>query len=256
MKRIRVIPVLQVQNGGLVKTIKFKKPQYIGDPVNAVKIFNEKEVDELVLLDIEATKLNKEPNFYLIEEVASECFMPLAYGGGIKNIKQVKKIIGLGVEKVILNTAAYTNPKLINEIAEIYGSQCAVVAIDVKKNIFGNYQACIYSGKKKIKEAVIDYAKRLERLGAGEIILSSIDRDGTFRGYDFELIKKVSQEVQIPLVANGGAFDTDNFYKAVVSGASAGSAGSMFVFKSENRGVLINYPSQKELEKSVFEKLS
>ena len=257
MKRIRVIPVLLLQNGGLVKTTKFKKPNYIGDPINAVKIFNEKEVDELVFLDIEATKLGKKPDYSKIEEIASECFMPLGYGGGIKNIEQVKRIIGIGVEKVILNSSAVTNPHLIGEIAKIYGNQCAVVAVDVRKDIFGKYVCYTASGKNKVKQKLIDFVKFIENEGAGEIILTSIDKEGTFKGYDIDLIKKVSESVNIPVVANGGASKIEDFTNAIQNGgASAVAAGSLFVYKSNNRGVLINYPSQKELKEKVFKKIS
>ncbi len=257
MKRIRVIPVLLLQNGGLVKTIKFKKPNYIGDPINAVKIFNEKEVDELVFLDIEATKLGKEPDYNTIEEIASECFMPLGYGGGVRNIEQVKRIIGIGVEKVILNSSAVINPHLIGEIAKIYGNQCAVVSVDVKKDMFGKYVCYTNSGKNKVKQKLVDFVKILENKGAGEIILTSIDREGTFDGYDINLIKKVSEAVNIPVVANGGTSKIEDFSAAVlIGGASAVAAGSLFVYKSKNRGVLINYPSQDELKEKLFEKLS
>ena len=256
MKRIRVIPILLLQNRGLVKTIKFKKPNYIGDPINAVKIFNEKEVDELAFLDIEATKLQKEPNYKIIEEIASECFMPLAYGGGIMNIEQVKKIFNIGVEKIIINTSAYKTPQLITEAAKIYGNQSIAASIDVKKDIFGKYKCFINSGKTKIKQNIFDYVKMLEQLGAGELILTSIDKEGTFSGYDTYLIEKISELVSIPIVANGGASNINDFAKAINCGASAVAAGSVFVYKSENRGVLINYPSQKELKEKLFSKIS
>ena len=257
MKRIRVIPVLLLQNGGLVKTIKFKKPNYIGDPINAVKIFNEKEVDELVFLDIDATKLNKEPNYKIIEEIASECFMPLSYGGGINNIEQIKKIFKIGVEKVIINSSIPKSPELISEAAKIYGNQSIVASVDVKKTTFGNYSCYSHNGKRKIKRKLVGYVKHIETGGAGEIILTSIDREGTFSGYDIDLIKKVSEAVNIPVVANGGASKIEDFANAAVTGgASAVSAGSFFVYKSKNKGVLINYPAQKELKEKVFEKLS
>ncbi|MCF6365351.1 MAG: AglZ/HisF2 family acetamidino modification protein [Bacteroidales bacterium] len=257
MKRIRVIPVLLLQNGGLVKTVKFKKPNYIGDPINAVKIFNEKEVDELIFLDIEATKLGKEPDYNKIDEIASECFMPLGYGGGIRNLEQVKRIIGIGVEKVILNSSAVSNPKLIGEIAKIYGNQCSVVSIDVKKDMFGKHICYTTSGKNKVKQKIIDFVKFAENEGAGEIIITSIDREGTFKGYDIDLIKKVSENVNIPVVANGGASKVEDFTDAILNGgASAVSAGSLFVYKSANRGVLINYPSPQELKELVFKKIS
>jgi cyclase len=257
MKRIRVIPVLQLKGEGLYKTVKFRSPRYIGDPINAVKIFNEKEVDELAFIDIEATITNKEPNYNKIEEIASECFMPLAYGGGIKNIEQAKKIFSIGIEKIIINTAAYTNTKLIEQIAKIYGNQSVVVAIDVKKDFFGKKRPFIKSASEKIKTEVHKWAKTLENAGSGEIILTSVDHDGTFKGYDIDLIKKVSETVSIPVVANGGASKIEDFKMAIIDGgASAVAAGSLFVYKSQNRGILINYPSQKELKEKIFEKLS
>jgi len=256
MKRIRIIPVLLLQNEGLVKTIKFKKPNYIGDPINAVKLFNDKEVDELVFLDISATKLYKEPNYSKIEEIASECFMPLAYGGGIKNIEQIKKIFSIGIEKVIINSAILSNKNLIAEAAKIYGSQSIVASVDVKKGLLGKYNCYSHAGKIKIKQNLIDYVRNIENQGAGEIILTSINQEGTLEGYNIELIKIVSENVNIPVVANGGASEIDDFTKAIIDGgASAVAAGSIFVYKSKNRGVLINYPSQNELKENFFKKL-
>ncbi|MBN2663711.1 MAG: imidazole glycerol phosphate synthase subunit HisF [Bacteroidales bacterium] len=256
MKRIRVIPILLLQNNGLVKTVRFKKTTYIGDPINAVKIFNEKEVDELAFIDIEATVKNKEPDYNKIEEIASECFMPLAYGGGIKNLEQVKRIFAIGVEKVIINSAIILNRNLISEGAKIYGNQSIVVSVDVKKDFFGKYNCYFNSGKNKIKTDFITFVKEIEQLGAGEIVLTSIDREGTFKGYDLELIKQVTKNVNIPVIANGGASCVEDFEKAVnIGGASAVSAGSLFVYKSENRGVLINYPSQNELKEKLFSKI-
>lgn len=256
MKRIRVIPILLLKNGGLVKTVKFKKPNYIGDPINAMKIFNDKEVDELAFIDIEATKLNKEPDYIKIEEIASECFMPLAYGGGIKTLEQIKKIFSIGVEKVIINSSLVTNQSLITEAAKIYGNQSVAASVDIKKGTFGKYACYSHSGKIKIKNKLIDYVKQIENIGAGEILLTSIDKEGTFSGYDLELIKIVSDNVNIPVVANGGASEMSDFKLAVENGASAVAAGSMFVYKSQNRGVLINYPSQKELKTEFFNKIS
>jgi len=256
MKRVRVIPVLLLQNNGLVKTVKFKKPNYIGDPINAVKIFNEKEVDELVFLDIDATKLNIEPDYNKIEEIASECFMPLAYGGGIKTIDQIKRIFNIGVEKMILNSILCANPSLITDAAKIYGNQSIVASVDVKKDIFGKYSAYSNSGKNKIKFKLLNFIQDLKNAGAGEIILTSIDKEGTFSGYDIELIKQVSGSVNIPVVANGGASGFMDFTNAVINGgASAVAAGSVFIYKSKNRGVLINYPSQKELKEGIFDKI-
>lgn len=255
MKRIRVIPILLLQAGGLVKTVGFKKPNYIGDPINAVKIFNEKEVDELAFIDIEASIKNTEPDYLKIEEIASECFMPLAYGGGIKNIEQVKKIINIGVEKIIVNSAIISNPEIITQTAQIYGSQSVVASVDVKKNLFGKYVCYTHSGKTKIKQKLTAYLKQIEQLGAGEIILTSIDKEGTFSGYDIELIRKAAETVSVPVVANGGASCIEDFTKAVQAGASAIAAGSFFVYKSKNKGVLINYPAQKELKEKLFEKI-
>jgi cyclase len=256
MKRIRVIPILLLRNNGLVKTVKFKNPTYIGDPINAVKIFNEKEVDELAFIDIEATKLNKEPDYNKLEEIASECFMPLAYGGGIKNLEQIKRIFAVGVEKVIINSAIIANRNLISEGAKIFGNQSIVASVDVRKNLFGKYICYTNSGKNKIKTDLIPFVKYIEQLGAGEIVLTSIDREGTFKGYDLEMIKQVTENVNIPVIANGGASCVEDFEKAVnIGGASAVAAGSLFVYKSENRGVLINYPSQEALKEKLFDKI-
>lgn len=257
MNRIRVIPILLLKNKGLVKTVKFKNPTYIGDPINAVKILNEKEVDELVFLDIEASKKNKPPDYHMIEDIASECFMPLAYGGGINSLEQIKRIFGIGVEKVVINSAVVTNSKLITEAANIFGNQSIVVSIDVKNNIFGKYIAYTKSASHKINRNIVDFAKHVEELGVGEIILSSIDREGTFGHYDLKLLKSISQNVNIPVVANGGASDIADFTMAVnEGGASAVAAGSLFVYKSKNKGILINYPSQADLKEKLFNKVA
>ena len=257
MRRIRVIPVLLLKDDGLVKTVKFKKPNYIGDPTNAVKIFNEKEVDEMVFLDIDATKLNKDPDYNKIEDIASECFMPLGYGGGIKTLDQIKKTFAIGVEKVIINSAIISNPGMITNASKIYGSQSIVASVDVKKDIFGKYICYSESGKIKIKQPFSDYIKYIENIGFGEIILTSIDNEGTFNGYDIQLLKHVTASVNIPIVANGGASDVNDFSDAVINGgASAVAAGSMFVYKSTNKGVLINYPSQEDLKQGLFNKIN
>jgi imidazole glycerol-phosphate synthase subunit HisF len=253
LRRIRVIPVLLLKNGGLVKTIRFKNPTYIGDPINAVKIFNEKEVDEIVLLDIDATIQNREPDFDKIKEICSEAFMPFAYGGGIKNIDQIKKLFQTGIEKIIINTEAFFNPKLIEQAAVIFGNQSIVVSIDVKKNLFGNKMVMIKSGTYNTRNSAIEYSKKIENYGAGEIILTSVDHEGRYKGYDTELIKEVSEAVSIPVVANGGAANTGDFFEAINSGASAVAAGSIFVYRSNSRGILINYPSQKELTNDLFD---
>jgi imidazole glycerol-phosphate synthase subunit HisF len=252
MKRIRVIPALLIQDGGLVKSIKFKDHKYVGDPINAVKIFNEKEVDEIVILDISATAQKESPKISVIKEIASEAFMPLGYGGGITKLEEIKELITAGVEKVILNTSAFENLKLVSEGAKYVGSQSVVVSIDVKKNIWGKYKVFIRNGTKNTDIDPMQYAMQMEQAGAGELLLNAINRDGTFSGYDIDLIKSISSAVNIPVVAIGGAASVEDFAKAVQSGASAVSAGSMFVFQRPHRAVLISYPSQKELKEKLF----
>jgi cyclase len=252
MTRIRVIPVLLLKNFGLVKTIKFKNPSYIGDPINAVRIFNEKEVDEIVLLDINASIQHREPDFEKIKDICSEAFMPFAYGGGITNIEQIKQLFQSGIEKVVINTQAYYQPKLIEKAASIFGSQSIVVSIDVKKNLFGKNKVYINSGTYNTKLVPAEYAKKMTEYGAGEIFLTSIEHEGTYKGYFEELISSVSSVINVPLVANGGAASIKSFLPAVKAGASAVAAGSMFVYQGNSRGVLINYPSQIELKKHLF----
>ncbi|OFY86480.1 MAG: imidazole glycerol phosphate synthase subunit HisF [Bacteroidetes bacterium RIFCSPLOWO2_12_FULL_31_6] len=255
MRRIRIIPVLTLQNEKLVKTIRFKNPTYIGDPINAVKIFNEKEVDEIVILDITATKEKREPNYAKIEEIASEAFMPFAYGGGITNIHQIEKLFKLGIEKMVLNSILETNMDLVKEAAKIFGSQSIVASIDVKKNVFGKEQAYKISGSTKINLPLVEYIKQIEDAGAGELLINSIDRDGTYQGYDLELIKQVSSSVHIPIIACGGAASIDSFLPAIQHGASAIAAGSMFVYTGSTRGILINYPKQEDLVSKVYKQL-
>ena len=251
MLRTRVIPTLLLKDDGLVKTTKFKKPKYVGDPINAVKIFNDKEVDELIFLDITATPQNRGPNFNLIKDIANEAFMPFGYGGGITKIEEIEELFFLGVEKIILNTSAYLNPNLITEAANIFGNQSIVVAIDVKRNLFGREYIYIYCGKKKIKVDPVEYAKKVELLGAGEIFLNSIDRDGTMLGYDLSLIQSITEAVEIPVIASGGAGSIDDFADAVKIGAGAVAAGAMFVFNGTHRAVLISYPNYEDLEERL-----
>ncbi|MFN4234152.1 MAG: AglZ/HisF2 family acetamidino modification protein [Bacteroidia bacterium] len=249
MKAIpRVIPVLLLQNSGLVKTQKFKNPKYVGDPINAVKIFNEKEVDELIFLDITATKENRKPNYKLLNEIATECFMPLCYGGGINSINDIKNVINAGVEKVSINTAAIENPEFIKEASDKFGSSTIVVSIDVKKTFWGKKTIHVYSGSKNTGLDPIQFAIKMQEKGAGELLLNAIDRDGLMNSYDLELIEMISREVDIPVIACGGAGNLKHFKEAIHSGASAVAAGSMFVFHGRHRAVLINYPSQKELQ--------
>jgi imidazole glycerol-phosphate synthase subunit HisF len=247
--RFRVIPVLLIQNNGLVKGVRFKDYKYVGDPINAVKVFNDKEVDEICVIDISATAQKKRPNIDKIREIASEAFMPLAYGGGITEVQQIKDLIAGGVEKVVINTAAYTKPNLITEAAMHAGSQSIVVSIDVKKNWLGNKKVYIQNGSKSIETDPVEYAKKMEGLGAGEIMLQSIDRDGTFEGYDLDLIESVSKAISIPVISMGGASVIPDFRKAIEHGASAVAAGSMFVFQRPHRAVLISYPSAADIYK-------
>ena len=253
MLRTRVIPVLLLKNAGLVKTRKFKEPKYVGDPINAVRIFNEKEVDELVFLDISATPQNRKPNFELIKDIASEAFMPFAYGGGIKTLNDIEKLINLGVEKVVLNSIAFEKPDLIREAADIFGNQSIVLSLDIKKTLFGGKKIYTNCGSKKVNRDYIDFAKEMEQNGVGEIIINSIDNDGMMQGYDVELIKQISEVVNIPVVATGGAGKIEDFKRAVVKGGASGvAAGSMFVFNGPHRAVLISYPPYNELENLFF----
>jgi len=257
MCRIRVIPTLTMENAGLVKTTGFAKPKYIGDLINTVKIFNEKEVDELVLLDIGASKNSTPPDIQKIAEIAGECFMPLAYGGGITTLSQIKKIFSVGVEKIILNTHFFKQPNLIQEAANIYGSQSIVVSIDVKKRrLFGGYQVKTLSGKLKQSLSPVEAALQAVEKGAGELLITSIDNDGSMAGYDIELIRSVADVVSVPVVACGGAGSVDDFVDAIVDGkASAVAAGSFFIFKGPHRAVLINYPDQKTLVDKLYKRL-
>lgn len=248
MVLIRVIPTLLLENEGLVKTEKFKNSKYIGDPINAVRIFNVKEADELVILDISSTKLGNEPNYDQIELIVSEAFMPVGYGGGINNIKQIDKLFKIGVEKVIINSAAFNNDNLIKKASEIYGSQSIVVCLDYKKDFFGEYRFYIESGAKKIKRNCSEVIVEMEMLGAGEIILNSIDRDGTMKGYDIDLIKRLTKLVKIPVVASGGAGNIQDFVLAINAGATAVAAGSIFVYQGIHRAVLISYIKSTDLE--------
>ena len=257
MKRIRIIPTLLLKGGGLVKTIKFKNPTYIGDPINAVKIFNEKEVDELILLDIYATRENREPNINKIAEIAGECFMPLGFGGGIKNLAQIKSILSAGVEKVILNSSTFSNLSLISDAADIYGSQSIVVSIDVKKDIISRQRVFAFNGTKNTGKDPVEFAKEMEDKGAGEIFLNVIDNDGTYLGYDIPLIKRISESISIPLIACGGARGIEDFVAAVkTGGASAVAAGSLFVFYGNQKGVLINFPDSDQLKEEFFKVIS
>lgn len=247
----RVIPCLLLRGRGLVKTIRFKDPTYLGDPRNTIKIFNEKEVDELVFLDITATIEKRGPNYELISEITSECFMPLGYGGGIRNLDQMEKLFKLGVEKVAINTYAAENPMFIKEAARVFGSQSVLVSFDVKGSLHGKYEIMVEAGKRKSGLEPVTFAKQMEEAGAGEILLNSIDQDGTMQGYDLELIRQVTSAVGIPVIACGGAGSIEDLGHAVIQGgASAVAAGSIFVFHGRHRAVLINFPKRNELERA------
>ncbi|MCQ3954162.1 MAG: imidazole glycerol phosphate synthase subunit HisF [Chloroflexi bacterium] len=252
MIRPRVIPALLLKGGGLVKTVKFKEPKYLGDPINIVRIFNDKEVDELVLLDIAATPENRGPQFDLLKNIASEAFIPLAYGGGIRNMDDVRKLLSIGIEKLIMNTSAVETPSLVREVADHAGSQAAVASIDVKKNFLGKYEVFTRCGQKKTGLDPVKHAVEMEKMGAGEIIINSIDRDGTMQGYDVELVRRVADSVRVPVVACGGAGNLSHVSEVIKQGrASAAAAGSIFVFHGPLRGVLISYPAPKELKEFV-----
>lgn len=254
MRRIRVIPVLLLHNRGLVKSIKFRNYKYIGDPINAVRIFNEKEVDEICILDITATKQNRGPDLQHISEIVSEAFMPLSYGGGITTLEQAEKLFYNGVEKVVLNRAATTTPNLIREIADRFGSQSVLASIDYKRGWLGGQAAYTINGSEKTGRDPVELAQEFESHGAGEILLNSIDRDGTYEGFDLRTIEKVSSAVGVPVVACGGASSVEDFRKAVDAGASAVAAGSMFVFQRPHNAVLISYPSQEMLKNELFQR--
>jgi len=249
MIRPRVIPALLLKGQGLVKTVKFKDPKYLGDPINIVRIFNDKEVDELIFLDITATNEKRRPPFEALSKITSECFMPLGYGGGIRSLEDVRTLLGLGVEKVILNTAAAEMPELVTEAAAYAGSQAVVISIDVKRSLLGKYEVFTHSGLQGTGLDVVRHAQEMERRGAGELFVNSIDRDGTMQGYDLDLVRRVAQAVNIPVVACGGAGKVEHLAEAIRAGASAAAAGSMFVFQGPLRGVLISYPSQEELRR-------
>ena len=239
----RIIPVLLLHKGGLYKTKQFKNPKYVGDPINAVRIFNEKEVDELLILDIDCSAENKEPNYALIEEIVSEAFMPVGYGGGIANLEIAKKIFQLGVEKVIINTALTKNINLLSEISAIYGAQAVVASIDYKKGFIGGTKAYFTNGTKKSNNTPQELAQIAEKAGAGEVILNAIDREGTYQGFDINLLEQVVESVQIPVVVLGGANGKTDFDAAKQAGASGMAAGSMFVYQRPHNAVLISYPS-------------
>lgn len=258
----RIIPCLLVHKKGLVKTTKFKDPKYVGDPINAVKIFNEKEVDELIVVDIDASREGREPDYKMIENLATECRMPLCYGGGIKTVEQAQKIFSLGVEKIAVSSAAIENPSIISSMAERVGNQSVVVVMDVKKrSLSGKYELYIHNGTKPTGKDPVLFAIEMQKLGAGEIVINSIDQDGVMKGYDMNLINKIREVINIPITVMGGAGKLDDIGVVIQQHGIIGvAAGSLFVFKGKYRAVLINYPTAVEknmlLEKHFLSKLS
>lgn len=252
MLQTRVIPCLQLRGESLVKTIQFNKFGYIGDPINTVKIFNDLYVDELAFVDITATVEKREPDYRILREIADECFMPLSYGGGIDSLQKAEQVFKIGFEKIILNSSPFYNLSVITEIAKTYGSQAVVIAVDVKKNFWGKYEVHSNSGKVNQKKDPKEWVKIVEDAGAGEILLTSIDREGTWKGFDNTLVKQVTEATQLPVIANGGAGSIDNISSVVKNaGASAVALGSMVVYQAKDLGVLVNFPDREKLENAI-----
>lgn len=250
MLRPRIIPCLLVRNKGLVKTIRFDDDKYVGDPINAVRIFNEKKVDELIVLDIDATQNGSEPDYEMIKKLAAECRMPFCFGGGIKKAEQAKKIIGLGVEKVALSAAAVEEPDIITQIARELGSQSVIAVLDVKKKRLGrSYEVWTHNGEKNSSRCPVEFAKLLEQRGVGELVINSISNDGVMGGYDIEILKQIRDAVSVPMTALGGAGSIADMQALLQElGVMGAAAGSLFVFKGAYKAVLINYPSEAERE--------
>lgn len=255
MVRKRVIPILLLQGSGLVKTKKFKDPVYLGDPINIVKIFNEKEVDEIAILDINATKENREPNFDYIAEIVSEAFVPLSYGGGITTTLQIERLLKIGIEKVSLNTSAFENSTLVKDAVSIAGASSIIGSMDVKRNIWGKYTVYTHCGGCNTNVDPEEYAKTLENLGVGEILLNNISLDGTMGGYDKELIERISKQVSVPIIPCGGAGSVNDLIDILLlDHVSAAAAGSIFVFQGKHKAVLITYPAHKDIQERLVKK--
>lgn len=248
MLKHRVIPCLLLHDGGLVKTLRFTNPKYVGDPINAIRIFNDKEVDELMVLDITASKERREPNYALIERFAGECFMPLCYGGGVRTVEQAQQLFALGIEKVCLQTAALDDLTLVTRIAERFGSQSVLISVDVKKNWMGKRRLYAAASGKVLSRPWMDFLQRAVSAGAGEAVVNAVHNDGVMQGMDLDLIREASASLSVPLIAAGGAGSLADIKSAVDAGASAVSAGAFFVFQGPHRAVLITYPGYHELE--------
>lgn len=248
MLRPRIIPTLLIEQDYLVKTVRFKYDKYIGDPINTLRLFNEKEVDEIVFLDISASKRKVEPNYDLIKDLASECFMPMSYGGGIANLKQIEKILNIGIEKIVVNTQAIQNKTFLKEAVENFGSTTIIGAVDVKRNFFNKAEVFSHAVNKSTGIKASEYIERILEDGVGEIFINDVDRDGTYTGYDLNFIKKLSDSMEVPMIICGGASGYDDLTKALAAGASAVAAGSIFIFNGPHRAVLITYPGEEDFK--------
>ncbi|HVH42541.1 MAG TPA: AglZ/HisF2 family acetamidino modification protein [Labilithrix sp.] len=248
MVRVRIIPMLLLRRRGLVKTMRFRNPSYVGDPINIVRIFNEKEVDELALTEIVATRDGKAPDYELLEQIASEAFMPISYGGAVRSVADARRLLRLGVEKVMINTAAFEDPQLVARMAGDLGSQCVVVSVDVKRTWRGSYRVFSHSGRSVPERDPLRWIDQLVRLGAGEIVLNAVDRDGTMEGYDLDLLAKVRGRFDVPIIACGGASSTDDMKRAVAAGGlSALGVGARFIYEGPYRAVLVTYLSPNDV---------
>ncbi len=252
MFRPRVVPVLTISDNNLVKTFNFKNPRYIGDPINAIKIFNEKEVDELIIIDIDATKKNIEPNYSLIEDMCSECFMPLVYGGGIKNIEQARRIFSLGIEKICIQSIAFSNSNFIKDLNNEFGKQSIILSMDLKKDLFKKYRFYNNKTKRCEKFNYINKVQNLIDLGVGELLINSVNKDGSMSGPEKELIQEFRQNIDIPLIYIGGISSLEDIQNAVKAGANAIGASSFFIFYGPHKAVLLTYPSYDKIEEIFF----
>jgi cyclase len=252
MLRARFIPTLLLKGRGLYKTVRFKNETYVGDPINAVRIYNDKAVDEIILLDIDAPRSGRGPDYEVIGDIASEAFVPLCYGGGVRTLEDFERLFKLGIEKVAVNSAAAGNMALVSEAARVFGSQSVVVAIDVRRTLFGHYERYLDAGSASARQSAEDAARRAQDAGAGELLIQSIDRDGTMQGYDLKLVREVTGAVKLPVIACGGASSVDDMARVIVEGrASSAAAGSLFVFQGKHRAVLITYPDEAAIAKAM-----